>query len=349
MEQVVCSVPGKIILTGEHSVVYGKPALLSTVGLRTKAEIKRIENPVIRLFSDKLSGSREESLDFVLKFWIKARRAWEEFVQSDDYRKLDALKKDKFVVMLSGVGLCLEEVGSFNGGLEVKIQSQLPIISGFGSSAYVAAAVIGGVGLLFDRHWNQEELNNLVYEIEKIMHGKPSGGDSTVVINGGFIKFQKINEKFKFKQLTVERDVIPKALLINSGIAAESTAEMVSKVTEGLRVDHAKFKGLIDKMGRLSEMFVDSLEDGRFELEVINENQRLLEELGVVGRRARKMIQLIKSEGGAAKISGGGGVEEGSGVLIAFHNDVEKLGKLITKKGWESFNTELGGEGWQIE
>jgi mevalonate kinase len=251
--------------------------------------------------------------------------------------------------MVCSVGLCLQEFGDFEGGLDVKVKSQLPIISGFGSSAYVATSIIGGISELMSEIYGKQELFKRVYEIEEIMHGKPSGGDPTVVINGGFIRFQKKGEKFDFQALEIKKEELPEIFIINSGKASETTGEMVNMVGRRLNSNKRRFSKIIKRMGKISSEFIEKIEKGIFSVELLKENERYLEELGVVGRKAKKMIELIESEGGVAKISGGGGIKEGSGVLISYHDDREKLSALINKKQWQFFPTKLGGEGWKID
>lgn len=359
MKEIVSSAPGKIIITGEHSIVHGEPALLATLGLRTKAKVIRIKSSVLRLFSDKLSenGGREEDKDFVLDFWRKAKRGWEYFDKTGDSSLLDEIKSDEYVVMICSAGLCFEEIGEFDGGIEIELFSDLPIISGFGSSAYVAASIIGAIGELFHEKWSLEEINKLVYKVEKIMHGRPSGGDPTVIVNGGFIKFQRANGQFKFEKLDIESKSVGNIYLINSGKSVESTGEMVGLVSAKCKApfgstqdkQSAKCKRILRRMGRVTERFVEKLLNNEFDASLLQENERLLEELGVVGKKARRMIQLIEEVGGVAKISGGGGVKKGSGVILAYHENSQVLEQLIEDNSWENFSTTLGGAGWKIE
>ncbi len=336
-------------MTGEHSVVYGEPALLASLGLRCRAKIKKIDKPRFELFSDKLGRRREESLEAVKIFWQKAKEAWEDFDKYGKKKKLEEIRKDRYVAVLSACGLCLEETKDFKGGVEIELRSELPVGSGLGSSACVATAVVGGMGRLLGKKWSLEELNRKVYQVEKIMHGKPSGGDPTIVIFGGILQFQKLKERFKFKKLFVGKGVIPKLFLIDSGRPLESTGEMVEKVSAKCKVQSAKCQLLIKRIGSVSRLFIDDFKSGIISADLIRENERYLEELGVVGKKAMAMICLIEAAGGVAKISGGGGLRGGSGVIIAYHHDADKLEYLINKQKWQSFTTSLGGEGWRVE
>jgi mevalonate kinase len=349
MKQIVSSAPAKIIITGEHSVVYGEPALLASLDFRCKAKISKLRESVVRLFSNKLDGERKMRIGDVRDYWKGAKKAWDLFDVGGDISDLRKLGRDGYVVMLCSAGLCLEKYDDFAGGINISLKSQLPIISGFGSSAYVAASIIGGVGKLMNKGNGRKELFKLVYEVEKIIHGRPSGGDPAIVINGGFIKFQKQDEKFKFKTLKVEDKTIPEIFILNTGRAKETTGEMVTRVREKLDSNKRKFRGIIRKMGKLSYKFIRQLEKGIFKKEMLQENERCLEELGVVGEKAYEMVCLVEKLGGVAKICGAGGIKRGSGVMLACHDDREKLARLIKTEKWQCFSTKLGGEGWEIE
>lgn len=349
MRKVFSSAPGKIIITGEHAVVYGETALLASLGLRAKAKLRLLVEEKLRFSSSELCGTREISISEARRYWQKAKTAWNEFDKSSDNRKLVKIRRDPFVVMLCAAGLVMDVLDGIKGGIEIDVESELPIISGFGSSAYIAAVTIGGMGELYGRKWGLEKLNELVFEVEKIMHGRPSGGDPTAVIHGGFIKFQKTESGFNFERLSINKESIPRVFLINSGKASETTGDLVEMVNSRIRNKESGIRRVMENIGKISQEMISDFVSGKFRPDLISLNERLLEKLGVVGDKAKRMIKDIEKTGGAAKICGAGGVKEGSGVMLAYNNDFERLGSLIRKNNWESFETDLGGEGWKLE
>lgn len=349
MKKLFCSAPGKVIITGEHSVVYGQPALLTAFDLRIVAEIRKIKGNRLRLVSDKLRGGWRSEKQDAIAVWKKAKEAWEEFDKNGSDKELRLLRKNKSVVMVCAAGLALEEIGKFEGGVEIKLKSELPIISGFGSSAYTAAVVIGGLTELFLKNRELQDLRQKVFEIEKIMHGKPSGADPTVIVYGGWLKFRKSNAGMQFKKIKIGKKLTKNIMFVNSGKAVESTGEMVQRVYLKVNTQKSKYKELINKIGEVSGELIEHLQKGSFEPELLRENERLLEELGVVGEKAKLMVRRVEKAGGAAKICGGGGVKKGSGLMLLYHQDSGILRDIVHKGKWQVFKAELGGEGWRRE
>jgi len=340
---VVCSAPGKLILTGEHSVVYGEPALIGAISLRTRVLARRHRDATISVSSLQLGGCREETADSLHQFLEKAELALRDFEERGELRQLERLRRDPYVVAKIALGEVFDVLGKASGGLRIRIDSKLPVGSGLGSSASVASAVIGTIGRLYDRRWNLDRVNALVYQTEKIMHGRPSGGDNTAVVYGGILRFRKIGRRFSFRRIGLAKGLLPKIILVDSGRPTETTGEMV----EGVKVksQKSKVKSIIRKMGKISRAFIHDYRNGEFSVNLIQDNERLLEELGVVGTRARAMVRAIERLGGVAKISGAGGIREGSGILIAYHHNVIKLRNFLVKKGWKPFPVRLGVEG----
>jgi len=291
MEKVIVSVPGKVILAGEHGVVYGITALVTTVGLRVKVKVRKIEEK---------------------KLIIK-----------DKCKDLSLIKK--------AVEFCEKEVGRFENGWEIIVESDLLIGSGLGSSAAIGTAVIWS--LLKD--YPEKIKDKVVKKIEDWQHGKSSGVDQTIVREGGVIEYKKGVgiEKLKRKSL-------PEFLLIDSGKPVESTGEMVVAVAANYKLQKTKYKQIFKRMGEISE---------NWRVDLIKENERLLEEIGVVGRKAKRMVKEIEEIGGMAKICGAGGVKKGSGILLSYHKNILKLRKLAEERKWKIYQVELGVKGAKYE
>lgn len=272
MEETVVSAPGKIILAGEHAVVYGQPAIVAAIDRRLTVRVWRRETKI------KMSS--------LVKFALS-----------------QILKPEERV--------------------DLRIESQLPIGSGLGSSAALATALVWALR----KDSSLKTKNQLVKIIEDKQHGKSSGVDQTIVREGGFLRFQQ--GVFKTVKLKLTR-----AILINSGKPLESTGEMVRQVAKG-RFDK-EFKAI----GKLVNYWRP---------EVIKANEALLEKIGVVGEKAKKMIRQIETIGGMAKVCGAGGVKGGSGMILVVHQDKEKLLDLINKNNWPYLTVKLGAPGVRYE
>ena len=207
--------------------------------------------------------------------------------------------------------------------VDLKIDSEIPINSGLGSSAALATALVWALRSKAPL----EEKNRLVKIIEDYQHGKSSGVDQTIVREGGCLRFQK--REFEPVSLGLKQ-----AVLIDSGKPKESTGDMVKKVAR------SNFSKQFKQIGKLV---------GQWRPELIKENEQLLESIGVVGKKAQTMVRLIEKSGGVAKICGAGGVRDGSGMLLAYHRDHQKLLRLIKRSSWHYLKVNLGEPGVRDE
>jgi len=296
VKKSLVSAPGKIILSGEHSVVYGQPAVLGAINRRLFIEIEKSE--------DKLEIISDE--DTVLAYY--------------------ALQKIE------------EFLGKKINNFKIKIKSEIPINRGMGSSAALSVAMVGGVFHWLNEEWNKSLINRIAYEIEKKQHQNPSGCDNSISLFGGLIIFQK----GKIKKLDFAD--LPNFILLDSGQAVESTGEMVSRVS-------AKSQKIFNKIGDITLRLIEVLKKGKPDgfKNLISENERLLEKLGVVGEKAKKIIREIEDLGGAAKICGAGGVKEGSGILLCYHQKQEILLGFAKKNQIPNYQLKFEKEGLRNE
>lgn len=299
---IISTAPGKVILTGEHAVVYGQPAIVAAVQMRTNVTVGE-------------GNSRGVSL------------------------------------VESALRIIFKDIGrDIPNELKIGVDTTLPIGSGLGSSASVAAAIVGGVSEYLNLGWNREKMNEVTYEIEKLSHGNPSGVDNTSVVYGGLLRFERgMSGKQNILINLKVTKILEKIWLIDSGKPMETTGEMVSFVAEKFKSRFEEFNGYFTQIGNISNKLQLELEQDKFFPEWITENERLLEKLGVVGDKTKFIIKNIEKVGGYAKICGAGGIRDGSGVILAYHPNDKKFENWLRKKEYTYFQDHLGGPGWQIE
>ena len=269
------SAPGKIILFGEHAVVYGRPALAVPV-TQVHADVKVLD------------GSRPG-------IWIAAPD-----INVD--AELNTFASDHPIASVIHNFLFLSRVSSFPN-LEIKIASTIPVASGLGSGAAVTVALARALSLHLHHSMNDEEVNAFAYEIEKLHHGTPSGIDNTVVTYAKpvyFIKGQPI-ETFKIGQ--------PFSIVIGyTGISAP-TKESVEDVRHLWRNDKSRWETMFDKVGEISFTARRAIEAGKSEMlgELMNENHALLQKMTVSSLELDKLVEAARNAGAlGAKMSGGG-------------------------------------------
>ncbi len=282
------SAPGKVILFGEHAVVYGRPALAV---------------PVTQVHADvNVSNSSRSGI------WIDA-------ADIDLHAELNTLPSDhplasvihNFLFISSRVSpspltsLPLGE-GKFPN-LEIKITSTIPVASGLGSGAAVTVALTRALASHLNYSMTDEEVNAFAYEIEKLHHGTPSGIDNTVVTYARpvyFVKGQAI-ETFKVgKPFTI--------VIGDTGIGAP-TKESVSDVRRLWLNDKSRWETIFDKIAETSFTARRAIEQGHWEIlgELMNENHQLLQKLTVSSPELDKLVSAACDAGAlGAKMSGGG-------------------------------------------
>lgn len=310
LKRVKVSAPGKIILSGEHAVVYGYPAILSAVDRRLSIELS-IKKGDLEVLTQHSSTEHAEY----------------------------------------GIKRVVKEIGGGTSGIKAEIYSQIPVGSGMGSSAALAVALTAALFKLRGQPWDLERINQVAYEIEKKQHGKPSGGDNTIVTYGGFLEFKKnADGSPNFSHISTEEH-LSGLFVVNSGRPEETTREMVSMVGQLYENDKKRVGDIFEKIGQITFIFSRYLRgEGDIDVtELIRENQRLLERLGVVSPSAQNIVGEIEKIGGAAKISGAGGRKSGSGIILAYHKDPQKLLSLAKEMSLDIFSVKLGEEGVRWE
>ncbi|GAB4531987.1 MAG: mevalonate kinase [Anaerolineales bacterium] len=276
MPAFTATAPGKIILLGEHAVVYGQPAIAVPV---TQVETRATVTP--------RPGGKG--------FWISAPAAgvdspWDVLPPENPLR-----------AALDGVCTTLK-VRQFPAGT-LKIQSTIPVAAGLGSGAAVSVALIRAVSAFLGLPLTDEQVNALAYEVEKIHHGTPSGIDNTVVTYARPVYFVKGQPVETF------RVAAPFTLLIgDTGIPAP-TKEAVGDVRRGWQAEPQRYERTFAALGSLAKAARQAIEGGRPERlgALMNEAHDWLCEMDVSHPKLDALVQAARAAGAqGAKLSGGG-------------------------------------------
>lgn len=294
------SAPGKIILFGEHAVVYGRPALAIPV-TQVHADVEILD-------SDS-SG-----------IWIHAPDV-------DLHAELGTLPTDHPIASVIHNFLFLSRIPQRERGarfpnLNIEITSTIPVASGLGSGAAVTVALVRALSSHLNHPMTDEQVNAFAYEIEKLHHGTPSGIDNTVVTYARpvyFVKGQPI-ETFRVGQ--------PFTIVIgNTGIPAP-TRESVSDVRRLWDADKVKWENVFDQVGGIARKARATIEKGKTnELgKLMDQNHALLQEMTVSSPELDTLVSAARQAGAlGAKLSGGGR----GGNMIALV-EPEKAGSVST-------------------
>jgi mevalonate kinase len=326
MMGVIASAPAKVILLGEHFVVYGEPAIVLAIDRRAYAKVERRSDKRLYLHSVNLnlSGYFDNS-NFK--------------VEHGDFREA--------IMKFEPIKLAAEKVLEKYGekiGLNIEINSTVPVAAGLGSSAAVVAAVTKAVGALLSVELSREEIFRITFQSERIVHGSPSGIDPAISTFGGTLLFQMDTG---FRPLEVKTEV---PLVIGDSGVERSTRAQVEKVRE----IKEKYPHIIEPMMRAARELVlravEALKNNDLETlgELMNINQALLYGLGVSDESLEWLISAARKAGAlGAKLTGAGG----GGCMIALTRSegIERVVEAIQRAGGRSFIAKKTDEGVRVE
>ena len=290
------SAPGKIILFGEHAVVYGRPALA--------VPVTQVQVDVTVLESDRAG------------IWINAPDV-------NLYAELNTLPSDHPVASVIHNFLFLSRVAQFPN-LNINITSTIPVASGLGSGAAVTVALVRALSSHLNHPMTDDAVNAFAYEIEKLYHGTPSGIDNTVVTYAKpvyFIKGQSI-EMFKVgKPFTI--------VIADTGISAP-TKESVADVRKLWADNTKRFEVIFDEVADISLAARRVIEEGSIEMlgTLMDKNHALLQEMRVSSPKLDQLVSAARNAGASgAKLSGGG--RGGNMIALVEHERAEEVASAL--------------------
>jgi mevalonate kinase len=270
-KQISASACGKIILFGEHAVVYGRPAIAVPVTqVQATAAIEPSDHGLIIRAAD-----LERAVDLS--------------------NPIDPL--------VSIVNLTLEHLNSPPPAVTITVHSTIPIASGLGSGAAVSTAIVRALAQWCGARLDNAEVNALVYEVEKLHHGTPSGIDNTVIAYQQPVYFVRGRA---IQTFTVARPF--KVAIGNTGVAS-STKITVGDVRRGWEADRAWYEAWFDQIGAIVQQARSALESGAIDQlgPLMDQNQALLHDLDVSSAELERLIFAAKQAGASgAKLVGGG-------------------------------------------
>ncbi len=339
------SAPGKVHLIGEYAVVYGEPAIIASVNKRTYVSIELAKKITYRdlAWPDIF---HTWSPNEIFEITQKALDLWSKNNEKKDFSELFSFIKENGYegYRASLLGLAMKNLG-INQGFSITVDSKIPTGAGLGSSASRAVAITKAVAELFQKKLSLEEINEIAFQQEKLIHSTPSGGDNSACCFGGLVWFKKSQPKNQIKSLKEE---IPYELenfvFVYTGPPQKTTGELVQLVRE-LNEEYREQR--IKKIGQMSYQMLDVLKRKDFERmkEIINQTQKNLAELGVSTNKIDELAKAVQKINGAAKLCGAGG----GGIVLVYHEDKKKLIDLIKNIGFEFWESELAVEGVKVE
>jgi mevalonate kinase len=326
----IASAPGKIILFGEHFVVHGTKAILAAIDKRVTVTTTFTEKATIKI------NSQLGTIEVPILSWYDKGANIEE-VQPHIMAPYEEVKSEfRPFVFLGGKIMSMREDSIVNYGLEITIDSDIPIGVGLGSSsACCVAAAASMCELCFPDANKLELILDLAIEAEKTIFPDTSGADCTVCTYGGMIEhpsIEKIDSTFDLN------------LLIANSMIPHSTKNSVEKVSKFKENNEERFSQLCDlENGLIGEVIIAMKNNDAttFGLKM-SENQKYLEEIQVSNDTLRDMINSLSGISLGSKITGAG--DGGCVIALVKDENMDKAPALLPKDK-ECFSAKIDTKG----
>lgn len=312
------SAPGKLVIFGEHAVVYNRPCIVTAVNHRMSVSLDKRKD-------DKIVINAPE-------------------VDVKNYTfTINELKKDhpRQVAFVTSAIRNFFEKYKVKSGLDVSTKSEFSSKFGFGSSSAVTVCTLKALSEVFKIKMSNKELFDISYKAVLDVQKVGSGFDIASSIYGGTIYFVTGGKAIKPLSKNIP-------LVIGyTGIKAD-TVTLINMVKGKMNENKEEIEEIFDKMKEISDKAVEFVEkEDLIALgKLMNENQKLLSKLGVSTKELDNLISAsLKAGVYGAKLSGAGGGD----CMIALTNQKEKAEKAIQKAGGIIIPVETGVEGVRIE
>ncbi|MDT8408206.1 MAG: hydroxymethylglutaryl-CoA reductase, degradative [Wenzhouxiangellaceae bacterium] len=303
---------GKIILLGEHAVVYGRHAIATPIPLAIQAHVQRASDGV----------------ELIIPRWGVEQRLHRSTEKQHSFEK--------------SLAMIFRTLGLEKESMRVEIFPNVPRAMGLGGSAAIAVATIRALDRCFDLGLDDEKVNDLAFECEKIAHGTPSGIDNTLSVYGQTMLFRSGDSPLR-KVIEVPE---PVDLIIGISGIESLTAATVARVRKARTAHPALYEEIFDQIDSLVLQGMDALVEQNLETlgELMNVCQGLLNAMQVSSWELEEMIQIARKHGAlGAKLTGGGG---GGSIIALCPPDpgvAERIQEGLKTAGYQAMKVSVGG------
>ncbi len=297
--------PGKLILSGEHSVVYGKPAIAMAIDRSAVFELTPQAGDKISFDLPGGTGGGSNTIMALRDLKRRVDKKYREFLRGEiGIREVLAMPVDlfrfTFIHTLDGLHRHIDS------GLCLKLRSTIPVGCGMGSSAATVLSEIRALGHYLRVDFKPDWYYEYSLDAEKLQHGKPSGVDSYISLHGGCASFREgVATAMSLPRM--------KMYMVQTGIPAATTGESVMEVER--RFSNSEIWSEFEAVTEVFEEAIRANDQPKLHW-IVRENNRLLAAIGVVPERVRQFISDIESLGGSAKICGAGSVTGDNGGVV---------------------------------
>jgi len=309
----IAKAPGKIILFGEHFVVYQNRAILGAINKYATVTSEKTNTENI-LISSSLGQSSIQ--------------------KNEDVSNVEKKFRPFFYIAKNVI-----EKNNFDKGISIKIDSEIPIGAGLGSSSACCVATAASVLNLFNKK-DEKEVLELAIQAEKTIFPNTSGADCTVSVSGGIIEYQK--EK-GFSKIETDNEF---SFLIIDSEQVHSTDKVVERVRKFKEDNSNVFTELCSEEERLITKALDSMKKNDLETvgKCMAQNQMFLEQIGVSNDELLSITKEIEKITFGAKITGAGD----GGCIIALTQKDNDLSEYVNTTKYQTYHVTIQKKGMQV-
>ena len=299
---------GKVVLLGEHAVVYGRHAIGAPVPMTVKAVVEDCEEGIHLLIP-------RWGVEYQLARNPKDRRSFERTA-----------------------GVVLDELGLSGRAMRIEVFSEVPRSMGLGGSAAMAVAIVRALDKHFRLGLSDEEVNRLALKYETVAHGTPSGLDNTLACYGRPLIFRPgdppLVEPLEIKQ--------PIPAVIGMTGYEGLTAKTVGRVRQAWKQERKLYEHIFDQIDALVLRGVQAIRDKDLATlgKLMNICHGMLNALQVSTPELEHLVDVARESGAlGAKLTGGGG---GGSIIAVCDGDTEPVVSAIRAAGYQAVSVNLG-------
>jgi len=329
MSQAKASAPAKVILFGEHFVVYDGQAILAAINKRISADAHILTHSESRIVIRSDIGVVGE------------------YGHNGHFTSLEGGRKAKAILdpLYGAIRQVLLMRNKERIGIEVSISSRVPAGIGLGSSAASCVATVAAIDSLFQKHTSRHQVCELAIESERQIHKRTSGADCYISTFGGLIQYCGKSKNFK----SIETKGSLSLIVASTGIR-HHTSDLVSGVKRFRDKNKSLFQSLAKQANEICLQGLTAIESGKYDRigELMNENQIILQKIGVSHDKVKDIIDICRKAGAiGAKITGAGG---GGAIIALAASQIEsvKIASQVKAAGYQSFEVQVDYMGLSV-
>lgn len=302
------SANGKVILFGEHAVVYGVEAVAAAIPGMVRAKVTSIQGPAEVHIAN-----------------------WGVEINALDLGSSSLL--DRVCLLI------LSELNLKASGFRLDIDAKVPPASGLGASAALAVATTRALAEYSGCSLSEEDINRIAYKCEQLAHGSPSGIDNTLATFGGVLRFKRNGDDVSYSALTLPKSI---ELLVALSGKKGFTAQTVARIREAKAKEPNKYGKIFSAIADISAAGINALQSHDLPqlADLLALNQQCLRQLGVSCTEIEQVLTIAGRQGiRGAKLTGSG---DGGAVIMLPLDKTQRLESELAVAGFSNFRASLG-------